>query len=268
MAGRDSSAGYAVLFDLDDTLVVEDAAAAATFRVTAAAIDGLDAGRVASDARECARDLWRSTPVHGYCMRVGISSSEGLWCRFAGEEPNTAWLRAWAPEYRRETWSRALARQGARDDALAEELGERFAAERRTRHEVFADAEPVLAELGETHALALVTNGAACLQREKLAASGLAGYFSAIVISADLGVGKPAAAIFQHTLAELGCDADRAVMVGDSHDRDIEGALAAGLGAVWLNRDRDPQGPREIRTLVALPALLNDDRPGQRTRAM
>jgi putative hydrolase of the HAD superfamily len=248
----------AVLFDLDDTLIVEDAAAAATFRATAVAADGLDAGRLAADARECARDLWRATPVHDYCLRVGISSSEGLWCRFEGEEPSTSWLRAWAPEYRRETWARALARQGVRDDALAEELGERFAAGRRTRHEVFADAEPVLAELSESHALALVTNGAACLQREKLAASGFAGYFPVVVVSADVGVGKPDAAVFRHALTELGCDAGRAVMVGDSYDRDIQGALAAGLGAVWLNRDghTSPDPTAEITTLAALPAAI------------
>jgi len=256
MAGRDSSA---ILFDLDDTLVVEDAAAAATFRATAASVDGVDAARLAADARGCARELWRSTPVHGYCMRVGISSSEGLWCRFISEEPNTSWLRTWSAEYRRETWARALARQGVRDGALAEALGERFAAGRRTRHEVFPDAEPVLAELRETHALALVTNGAACLQREKLAASGLAGYFTVVVVSADLGVGKPDATIFRHALAEL--DARRAVMVGDSHDRDIAGALAAGLDAVWLNRGGEPRTSRaaEIGTLASLPSALRGD---------
>jgi FMN phosphatase YigB (HAD superfamily) len=54
-------------------------------------------------------------------------------------------------------------------------------------------------------------------------------------------------------------------MVGDSFDRDIQGALAAGLAAVWLNRDGDGNRTAEISTLAA---LLNDDRPSQAARAM
>jgi putative hydrolase of the HAD superfamily len=59
-------------------------------------------------------------------------------------------------------------RAGDRRAELATALGERFVRERRGRHETFADAEAVLAELGSRPRLALVTNGAACLQREKL----------------------------------------------------------------------------------------------------
>ena len=107
------------------------------------------------------------------------------------------------------------------------------------------------------HPMAVVTNGAACLQREKLAASGLADRFGAVVVSGEVGVGKPDAAVFRVALERLG--ADEAVMIGDSLDRDIDGALAAGLGAVWINRfgtrgGRD--GVPEIASLAELPALL------------
>jgi putative hydrolase of the HAD superfamily len=49
-----------------------------------------------------------------------------------------------------------------------------------------------------------------------------------------------------------------AVMVGDSLDRDIHGALAAGLGAVWLNRSgaEAPAGITRVSTLAELPAAL------------
>jgi hypothetical protein len=46
--------------------------------------------------------------------------------------------------------------------------------ERRLRHRAFDDARPALDHLRRRHALALVTNGASCLQREKLAGCGLA----------------------------------------------------------------------------------------------
>jgi phosphoserine phosphatase len=246
----------AILFDLDDTLVVEEAAAVASFQATArAALDRhpVDAARLAVDARARARELWWAGPAHGYCRRLGISSWEGLWCRFEGDADEVRALRSWAPGFRREAWRRALLDQGVDDSALAEELGERFGVERRARHELFPDA---LGALAAGAPIALLTNGASCLQREKVAGAGLDGRFDAVVVSGDLGIGKPDAAVFRHTLALLGVV--DAVMVGDSLDRDIDGARAAGLGAVWLNRTGEPcpDGVVQIRTLAELPAAL------------
>ncbi|HEX7292282.1 MAG TPA: HAD family hydrolase [Conexibacter sp.] len=257
----------ALLLDLDDTLVVEEPAAVAAFAATArwaATQRDLDADALGPAARRCARELWYATTAHAWCERIGVSSWEGLWCRFEGEQPDVCRLRAWSPTYRREAWRRALAEQGVDDAALAQELGERFARERRARHETFADAVAALDALAAEHELALVTNGAACLQREKLAASGLADRFPTVVVSADVGAAKPDAAIFRHALALLGCEPARATMVGDSLRKDVRGALAAGLGAVWLNRsgrpDPDrPAGVREIATLAELPAVLGAD---------
>jgi putative hydrolase of the HAD superfamily len=248
----------AVLFDLDDTLVVEEAAAMASFAATAAAAGpGVDGAALAVAARRRARELWRASATYPWAARIGISSWEALWCGFEGDESALRELRAWAPEYRREAWRLALAEQGIEDTALAEELGKRFGAERRARHEAFPDAEPVLRELRASCALGLVTNGASCLQREKLAGSGLGELFDAVVVSGDLGVGKPEAAIFLHALELLG--ADHGVMVGDTLARDIDGALGAGLDAVWLNRRGDPRPERpvaEVASLAELPAVL------------
>jgi putative hydrolase of the HAD superfamily len=47
-------------------------------------------------------------------------------------------------------------------------------------------------------------------------------------------------------------------MVGDSLDRDVEGARAAGLRSVWINRTGlpEPEGVTAITTLAELPAVL------------
>jgi putative hydrolase of the HAD superfamily len=171
------------------------------------------------------------------------------------------WLREWSPRYRREAWSLALADQGVHDPLLAEELGERYGTERRARHDRFADVPACLDELRDSYKLALVTNGASCLQREKLTAAGLNEYFEVVTISGEFGVGKPEPSIFEHTLSLLGSDREHAVMVGDSLARDVDGATAAGLRAVWVNRlgspapEGDP-GLVEITTLSDLPRAL------------
>jgi putative hydrolase of the HAD superfamily len=258
----------ALLLDLDDTLVVEVPAAVAAFEATArfaADQQRIDVTTLVAAARSRARELWYAAPTHGYSMRVGISSSEALWCRFEGHDSTTRSLREWSPAYRREAWRLALADHDIDDVELADELGERFGVERRARHEVFAEVNAALSELAESHVLALVTNGASCLQREKFAASGLSDYFDVVVVSAEFGVGKPDPSIFRHALSRLGSNAERAVMVGDSLSRDVDGAIAAGLRAVWLNRLGSPRPDDrpelvEISTLADLPAALADDR--------
>jgi putative hydrolase of the HAD superfamily len=255
----------ALLFDLDETLIVEEPAAVAAFEATAqfaASRCEVDPASLATGARLRARELWYAAPTHEYCKQVGISSWEGLWCRFVGDGPDECLLREWSPAYRQEAWSLALADQGVADPRLADELGELFGVERRARHEVFADAEGTLAELKESHSLALVTNGAACLQREKLAASGLGGYFDAVVVSADIGAAKPDASVFERALSQLGAERESAVMVGDSLIKDIDGAIAAGLGAIWVNRTGAPapsnrEGLLVITTLEELPSALS-----------
>lgn len=254
----------ALLFDLDETLMVEEPAAAAAFLATArfaAAHRDLDPERLADTARSQARELWYAAPTHEYCMRVGISSWEGLWCRFESDGSDARALREWSPTYRHETWRLALADQGVDDAVLADELAVRFGVERRARHEVFADVVDALNQLRQSYPLALVTNGAACLQREKLAASGLKSYFDAVVVSADLGVAKPEALVFETALSRLGFNGEHAVMVGDSISKDVDGARAAGLGAVWVNRDGRPSPPNradllQITTLGELRRVL------------
>lgn len=258
----------ALLVDLDDTLVVEARVVTAAFEATgrfAAQRVELDPAALAADARVKARALWRAAPTYPFCERIGISSWEGLWGRFDGEGDELRALRRWAPEFRREAWRGALREQGIADVDLAANLAERFGVERRARAETFPDAAPCLDALRGSWALALVTNGASCVQREKLAASGLADRFDAVVVSGDVGIGKPDPAIFERALEELGAGPADAVMVGDNLGKDVDGALAAGLGAVWLNRTGAPRphdraGVVEIRHLGELPDAISTSR--------
>ena len=158
-----------------------------------------------------------------------------------GETPELAQLRVWAPTYRREAWARALADCRINDHTLAEALAATFFLhERPARHAVFPDAEPTLSALRRTHRLGLITNGLTDLQRAKLGASGLGTYFEVAVVSTEVGIGNPDPRIFTHVLSALGAEPSSATMVGDSLERHVASAQAAGIKGVWLNRSRQP----------------------------
>ena len=234
-----------ILFDLDDTLVVEGAAADAAFLATckrAHEKHGINPEALHQAVRYHAGELWRASTTITYCRAIGISSWEGLWARFLGSDPNLKRLRAWAPTYRREAWFRALADHGVSDLSFAEELSATFLLERRARHTLFSDVEDSLTNLRKVYRLALVTNGAPDLQREKIQGTNLARYFDTILISGEVGVGKPDCRIFGLALDALAASPSETVMVGDSLTRDILGAQWTGLKGVWLNRLRNDAG--------------------------
>ncbi len=98
-------------------------------------------------------------------------------------------------------------------------------------------AREVLALIASERPVAVVTNNTVAEQTEKLATFGLAPYVAALVTSEEIGAAKPDGRIFAAALDRVGCAACDAVMVGDSWTHDVEGARAAGIAAVWLDRD-------------------------------
>jgi 2-haloalkanoic acid dehalogenase type II len=170
-------------------------------------------------------------------------------------------LHKWAPEYRREVWNQALCECGLCDPLLADRLSVIYPLERRARYKPFPDVVPALAELKRDFALGMVTNGPCDLQRHKIERAGLKDCFAAIVISREVGVMKPDPRIFAIALERLDVAPTEAIFVGDTPRTDIVGAHAAGMKAVWLNRDNCPPEhgivpDAEIRELPELrPAL-------------
>ncbi|HXV33161.1 MAG TPA: HAD-IA family hydrolase [Gaiellaceae bacterium] len=88
-----------------------------------------------------------------------------------------------------------------------------------------AEALARLRDAGLT--LVCVSNWDISLGRH-LEEAGLAGFFTAIVSSAEAGVAKPEAAVFWIALDRVGVQPERALHIGDG-DNDSDGAAAAGL---------------------------------------
>ena len=170
---------------------------------------------------------------------------------------------AWAADLRdarRRIVAGAFARIGLADAALATRIADQFSDQREQGTRLQDGALETLTALAAAGiGLALLTNGAAATQREKIQRFELADYFSHILVEEEIGVGKPAVEAFERALAALGASADQTWMIGDDLKWDIAGAAALGIHAVWYNPHGDalpagaPAQPDwEIRELAEL----------------
>ena len=74
------------------------------------------------------------------------------------------------------------------------------------------------------------------------------------------GKTKPHETIFRRMLELLDVEPGEAVMVGDTLEDDVEGALAVGMRAILVDREgRYPDGPERLDDLRSLPAALGLD---------
>ncbi len=76
-------------------------------------------------------------------------------------------------------------------------------------------------------------------------------YMDVVIISAEIGVRKPAPLIFKMALDHLGGSPQNAVMVGDTLRADILGAKQVGMAAIWITRQADtPQNNEDRLTIL------------------
>jgi HAD superfamily hydrolase (TIGR01509 family) len=86
----------------------------------------------------------------------------------------------------------------------------------------------------EGFGVAILSNGWNPLQQAKARRAGFGG---TVLASEELGVQKPSPKAFAALVAELGVDPKRCFYVGDDPVSDVQGALGAGLRAIWLDQE-------------------------------
>lgn len=109
--------------------------------------------------------------------------------------------------------------------------------------ELFDQSIETLDYLKKKYRLALLTNGSVSSQNNKVDIVNIRDYFEDIIISGTYGFHKPDKRIFDIVLERLNIKADECIYVGDALYNDIEGALNAGMHAIWaypyINVDTD-----------------------------
>ena len=121
----------------------------------------------------------------------------------------------------------------------------------------YPDVEPALRELRERGTTVVIASNWDCSLPEWLRPTGILELVDGVVTSAEVGAAKPNPRVFQRALGLAGVEPGEALHVGDKVDNDVEGAAAAGVRAVLIQREGDPPaGVDSIRSLSELSALL------------
>lgn len=162
-----------------------------------------------------------------------------------------------------EVWELTLAQCGIQSQSIAREAARIHDATEAGHIRLYADARSAVQTLQQAGIrMALVTNGPSQLQRRKIEILGIAPWFEAVLVSAEVGHSKPEPEIYMLALESLNADPKDAWFVGDNLYTDIAGANNVGMPSVWVNRTGEPLPPdapvptHEVRTLAPLPGLM------------
>ena len=229
-----------LFFDLDDTVLPQETSVLAALEDTCRLV--ADRCRFSTDQLmrflcERADRLWQEVGYSDHVEQLGVAWWEGLWGRFDdGDDPELARLCEIAPDFRLRTWQTLLDRAQVIGPLDAHQLAEAFITYRLRRLIPYPETADVLNRLRSRYRLGMITNGAPDIQKAKLSRSGLDVYFGVVVISGEIGIGKPAPEMFRRALDAADVMPDEAVMVGNSLAHDIAGAQQVGMVGVWVNR--------------------------------
>ncbi len=208
----------AVFFDMDDTLLDGHTAMTIAWETVchdASSPLGCDPEKLRLAIRREASAFWKDESIVGH-WRLDLDGA------------------------RENVVGRALAAEGL-DTSLAHTIALDYARLHREHLRPFDDAFGTLEAVRAAGLRAgLITNGPRPLQRDKIERFGIERYMDVIVIEGEFGLGKPERAVFDYALSAVGAEPAGAWHIGDNLYADVGGAVAAGLHAAWIHRDRLP----------------------------
>lgn len=222
-----------LFFDLDHTIWDFDANARATLAQLHIDLNLVDKG------------------VHDFELfhKNYLAHNEKLWARYRNGYIKQEELRL------KRMWLTLLDFRIA-DEALARQLSELFLQLLPTRTILFPDTIEVLEYLRDKdYALHLITNGFELTQRSKLKSSGLEKFFGEVVTSESSNSLKPQKEIFEYAMSRTGAVPATSLMIGDSLDVDIIGAMSVGMDQVHVNYNHAPQDIKPTYTINQLKEL-------------
>ncbi len=184
-------------------------------------------------------------------IKVYLEHNEQLWEKYRNgmmKAEELRWKRMW----------NTLNEFGVTDENLARRLGARFLELLPTRKILFADAVETLKYLkNKGYQLHLITNGFEETQHSKLRNCGISEYFVEVITSEGSNSMKPKKEIFDYALNKAKAMQHQSIMIGDSIEVDIKGAINAGIDQVYVNHLGEISNIKPTYTVTSLKELQN-----------
>ncbi len=143
-------------------------------------------------------------------------------------------------------------------DSQIDQIAEQYIQLLPEFNHLFDDALETLSYLKERYELHIITNGFAAVQFRKMSSSNLSQYFKTVTNSEMAGAKKPNPIIFQHALQLANASKKNSIMIGDSMEADVIGALDFGMEAIFFNPNQIEVAENiiQINTLVQLKTIF------------
>ena len=111
-------------------------------------------------------------------------------------------------------------------------------------------AAEVLGKLSLKYNLYIITNGFSEVQYKKMAISDLNRYFKRVFVSEEIMSPKPSPEIFRYAMKSCNARKKECLMIGDSWEVDILGAMETGMDQVYYNPHPGPQTAEILKNAV------------------
>jgi putative hydrolase of the HAD superfamily len=125
------------------------------------------------------------------------------------------------------------------EDELIHQLSIDYIENLASFNHLFEGTVDLLNYLHPKYELHIITNGFEEVQLKKMTSSNITHYFKTITNSEMAGVKKPNPLIFNHALQVANARAHESMMIGDSYEADILGALNVGYDAIFFNYNNE-----------------------------
>jgi putative hydrolase of the HAD superfamily len=207
-----------ILFDLDDTIIAYTQVAEPTWK------------RICEEYAN-QTDVFKSDELFHQIRRAG----NWYWADKDRHKKGRNNLHA----ARRDIVGLAFQRLGIHNDSLAWEMADGFSDQRENDVYLFDGAEETLQYLKtQKVALALMTNGEALKQRNKIKRFNLERFFTSILVEGELGFGKPDEAVYIQALNDLNLETKDVWAVGDNLEWDVLGPQKLGIFSIWNDYEK------------------------------
>jgi YjjG family noncanonical pyrimidine nucleotidase len=160
--------------------------------------------------------------------KIFASVSERLWSLYREGKLAKAVLRV-------QRFEESFEKNGTPFPGMEESVSEAYLAEIPGLTRLVEGARGVLDYLHGKYEMAIITNGSREMQNRKIIQSGLLKYFRKIFVSEEIGAPKPKKAIFDHAVKSMNARKRNSLMIGDSWEADILGAMQCGIDQIYYS---------------------------------